>query len=51
MDNLIIKAKEPKADSSEDEESVKKASPLPSKLICEVIRREGEEELARSKLR
>ena len=48
MDNLIIKNKEPKADSPEDEESVKKASPLPSKLIYEVIRREGEEELARS---
>lgn len=46
-DDLIIKPKEVE-DEEEHEEAVSKASPLPSKLIYEIIRREGEEELARS---
>jgi len=47
-DELIIKPKaEPKADPKK-EAKVKQASPLPSALIYEVIRREGEEELSRS---
>lgn len=47
-DDLIIKQKpEPKADPKK-EAKVKQASPLPSALIYEVIKREGEEELSRS---
>lgn len=50
MEDLIIrpKASDETAESQEEEETVSKASPLPSKLIYEIIRREGEEELARS---
>jgi len=49
MDNLIIKPK-PKSSGKEKEEeaAVSQASALPSKLIYEIIRREGEEELART---
>lgn len=49
MEDLIIK---PNSDSAEEErekeEKVSQASAIPSTLIYEVIRREGEEELARS---
>lgn len=48
MDDLIIKPKpEPRPDPK-TEAKVKQASPLPSAIIYEVIRREGEEELSRS---
>lgn len=48
MDELIIKPKQaPKADPKQ-EAKVKQASPLPSALIYEIIRREGEEELERT---
>ncbi len=50
MKDLIIRPK--KADSAKEKEKkedrVSEASAIPSKLIYEVIRREGEEELARS---
>ncbi|MXQ06725.1 formate/nitrite transporter family protein [Alphaproteobacteria bacterium GH1-50] len=49
MDDLIIKPKESDHMTAQQrEESVSKASALPSALIYEIIRREGEEELARS---
>lgn len=47
-DDLIIKPKSAEEPKKEDEKKVSKASPLPSKVIYEVIRREGEEELART---
>ena len=47
-DDLIIKPKASEASNEDNEEKVSKASPLPSKVIYEIIRREGEEELARS---
>lgn len=48
MDDLIIKPKPPKNADPKEEATVKRASPLPSAVIYEVIRREGEEELART---
>lgn len=48
MDDLIIRPQDKSEEEAKEEESVNKASPLPSKLIYEVIRREGEEELERS---
>lgn len=49
MDNLIISPKTDSADQArEKEEKVSEASAIPSTLIYEIIRREGEEELARS---
>ena len=48
MDRLIIKPTDPDTEDHHEEETVKKASALSSKLIYEVIRREGEEELERS---
>ncbi|MEM7717616.1 MAG: formate/nitrite transporter family protein [Pseudomonadota bacterium] len=48
MDDLIIKPKQPQKPDPKQEATVKQASPLPSALIYEIIRREGEEELERS---
>lgn len=48
MDDLIIKPKPAAKKKKEEEDSVSKASALPSKVIYEIIRREGEEELART---
>ena len=49
MNDLIITPRETAAEEErQEEDSVAQASPLPSKLIYEIIRREGEEELARS---
>ena len=48
MDDLIIRPRDTSEEDARVEESVTAASPLPSKLIYEVIRREGEEELERS---
>lgn len=48
MDELIIKPKPKPASDPKNEAKVKQATPLPSALIYEIIRREGEEELARS---
>ena len=47
-DDLIIKPKTAKESEEKNEEKVSKASALPSKVIYEIIRREGEEELART---
>ena len=48
-DDLIIKPKpSDKEEKKANEETVSKASPLASKVIYEIIRREGEEELART---
>jgi formate/nitrite transporter FocA (FNT family) len=47
-DDLIIKPKPAEDHEEKNEEKVSKASPLPSKVIYEIIRREGEEELART---
>lgn len=48
MDELIIHPKPAPKSDPKKEAKVKEASPLPSALIYEVIRREGEEELERS---
>ncbi len=48
MDELIIKPKSEKKSDPKKEAKVKQASPLPSALIYEVIRREGVEELERT---
>ena len=48
MEDLIIKPKDRAKDAQKKEEKVKQASPLPSALIYEIIRREGEEELERT---
>lgn len=49
MEDLIIRPQTQTEDEeAQQEETVSKASALPSKLIYEVVRREGEEELARS---
>lgn len=48
MDELIIKPKQEDAPDPKREDKVKSASPLPSAVIYEIIRREGEEELKRS---
>lgn len=49
MEKLIIRPSAEKAkEERKKEEKVKAASPLPSALIYEIIRREGEEELERS---
>lgn len=48
MDDLIIKPKPDPQPDPKKEAKVKQASPLPSAIIYEIIRREGEEELARS---
>ena len=48
MDNLIIRPKDTAEDDEKKEDKVKQASPLPSSLIYEIIRREGEEELERT---
>lgn len=48
MDELIIKPKDNDAQEEREEEKVAEARPLASKQIYEVIRQEGEEELARS---
>jgi formate/nitrite transporter FocA (FNT family) len=48
MDNLLIRPKKADPEDKKKEEKVKKASPLPSALIYEIIRREGEEELERT---
>ena len=48
MDELIIKPKPKPNSDPKTEAKVKEATPLPSALIYEVIRREGEEELSRS---
>lgn len=47
-DDLIITPKAEPNHHEDHEEKVAKVSPLPSTVIYEVIRREGEEELARS---
>ena len=47
-DDLIIKPKAAEKEPEGEEEKVSKASALPSKVIYEIIRREGEEELART---
>jgi formate/nitrite transporter FocA (FNT family) len=48
-DDLIIKPKSSDKEAKKaNEETVSKASPLASKVIYEIIRREGEEELART---
>ena len=47
-DDLIITPKTAKESEEKNEEKVSKASALPSKVIYEIIRREGEEELART---
>ena len=47
-DDLIIKPKPVEEPDNSNAEKVSNASPLPSKVIYEIIRREGEEELARS---
>ncbi|MEO1537465.1 MAG: formate/nitrite transporter family protein [Pseudomonadota bacterium] len=48
MDELIIKPKLPQKPDAKEEAKVKQASALPSSLIYEIIRREGEEELERT---
>ncbi|MCG6883673.1 MAG: formate/nitrite transporter family protein [Silicimonas sp.] len=48
MDSLIIRPKDTSRDEEKKEDKVKEASPLPSALIYEIIRREGEEELERT---
>jgi len=48
MEDLIIRPKDRAKDEQKKEDKVKAASPLPSSLIYEIIRREGEEELART---
>jgi formate-nitrite transporter family protein len=48
MENLIIKPKQSRKEEKDEEETVSKASALPSKLIYEIIRREGQEELTRT---
>lgn len=48
MDDLIIKPESKEAKESKDEDAVQQASPIPSAIIYEIIRREGEEELART---
>ncbi len=49
MEDLIIRPKDVDAEhEAQENETVSKASALPSKLIYEVIKRDGEEELART---
>ncbi|MEM6891210.1 MAG: formate/nitrite transporter family protein [Pseudomonadota bacterium] len=48
MDELIIKPKPAPETDEKKEATVKRASPIPSAVIYEIIRREGEEELART---
>jgi formate/nitrite transporter FocA (FNT family) len=47
-DDLTTKTKAAEESGANEEDKVAKASPLPSKVIYEIIRREGEEELSRS---
>ena len=47
-DELIIRPKKEAKSDPKQEAKVKQASPLPSALIYEIIRSEGEEELKRS---